>query len=91
MKKDAMNKYLLIKHYEDNTIGVATNYKTNSFEMLFPNGVYDTKDPCAVEIWNFLLDTLRHFDNLLISLNMIDVNVKQVVRYDSKELVVLFE
>lgn len=86
-----MNKYLLIRRNEDDTISVATNYTAKHFEAIFSNGRYDANDSSAMATWNFLNEILQHFDNLLLSLNMIDVNIKQVVKCDPKELIVLFE
>lgn len=86
-----MNKYLIIRYYEDDTIGVATNCTTNRLDAVFTNGRYDANSSSEAATWNFLRDTLLNFDNLLLSLNMVNVNIKQVVKCDSKELIVLFE
>lgn len=70
---------------------MATNCTTNCLDAVFTNGRYDTNSSSEAATWNFLRDTLLNFDNLLLSLNMVNVNIKQVVKCDPKELIVLFE
>ena len=86
-----MNKYLLIRQYEDRVISVSTNDTTASFKAIFPNGRYEPGNSDTRGAWKFLQNTLRDFGNLLMTLNMLNVNIKQVVKYDPKERIVLFE
>ena len=86
-----MNKYLLIRQYEDRVISVATNCTTASFKAIFSNGRYEPGNSDTRGAWKFLQNTLRDCGNLLMTLNMLNVDIKQVVKYDPKELIVLFE
>ena len=56
-----MNKYLIVRHYEDDMIGVATNCTTNRLDAVFTNGRYDANSSSEVATWNFLRDTLLNF------------------------------
>lgn len=86
-----MNRYLLIRQQEDDSISVVTNCTTSYFKAIFSNGKYEPDNSDTREAWRFLRDTLRDFGNLLMTLDMLNMDIKQVVKCDPKELIVLFE